>query len=70
MHITKITVREKEAAEMIGVSVNTLRQWRSRGKYIPFVKLGRSVLYRIADLENYMDQHTVKVIDDFGQCIG
>ena len=70
MTIHKITVREKEAAEMIGVSVHTLRQWRSQGKYIPYVKLGRSVFYRIDDLKDFLSQNIVKVLDAFGQTVG
>jgi len=70
MDLKEISVREKKAAEMIGISVHTLRQWRSQGKYIPFIKVGRSVLYRVSDLENFLNQHKVKVVDSFGQSVG
>lgn len=46
-----------QAAERLGISVFTLRQWVSQ-KRIPFVKLGRSVRYNPADLAAYVAAHT------------
>lgn len=46
---------EKQAAERLTVSPGTLQVWRSTGRYnLPFVKVGRSVRYRIADLDAWL----------------
>ncbi|ELC1632141.1 helix-turn-helix domain-containing protein [Escherichia coli] len=53
MHLEKMT--RKEAAEHLGVSVQTLANWASTGKVkIPFHKLGRKVLYMRTDLDAYL----------------
>lgn len=43
-----------EAASQLGWKPNTLEKLRVRGEGPPFVKLGRSVRYRVADLESYV----------------
>ena len=44
-----------EAAEYIGVHKSTLDTWRCRGEGPRFLKLGRSVRYRICDLDAYLE---------------
>lgn len=34
----------------------TLRQWRWKGKGPKFIKIGRSVLYRLTDIEAFEEQ--------------
>lgn len=49
----------KEAAEYIGVSVDTLSVWRCVGRYdIPFIKVGRLVKYRKSGLDAFLDRRT------------
>lgn len=44
------------AAAMLDVSPGTLSVWRSTGRYaLPFVKIGRKVRYRRADLQAWME---------------
>jgi predicted DNA-binding transcriptional regulator AlpA len=43
-------VTEKEAARFLSMSFRTLQSWRSEGKGPPYVKLGRSIRYRMNDL--------------------
>lgn len=51
-----------EVAEMIGISTETLAQWRSQRRGIPFVKISRSVVrYRHCDLENFLTARIVRV---------
>ena len=54
-------VRDVEAAAFLGVSVSTLRSWRSRGepKGPPFSKVGGMVMYSLKELERYMEERTV-----------
>ncbi|HWA95095.1 MAG TPA: helix-turn-helix domain-containing protein [Terracidiphilus sp.] len=54
-------VREKEAATFLGVSVMTLRAWRSRvGRdHPPVTKVGGMVMYSKKALEEFMEERTV-----------
>ena len=50
---------EKAAAELLDIAPGTLSVWRSTGRYcIPFVKVGRRVRYRRADLESWLASRT------------
>ena len=49
---------EKEVSENYGVKEATLRNHRVYGKGFKFVKLGRKVLYRREDIEDFLNKHT------------
>lgn len=49
----------REAAEYIGISFNTLTCWSSEKKGPPFYKLGKKCLYKIADLDAFMETRRV-----------
>jgi excisionase family DNA binding protein len=49
---------ENVAAEALNVSVRTLQAWRSRKQGPAFVKLGNSVRYRHADLDDWLARST------------
>lgn len=52
---------EHQAAAFLGLSRITLSVWRSTKRYnLPFVKIGRSVRYRRADLVAWIDSRTVR----------
>ena len=58
-------LRAEDVAEITGLSVETLAQWRSQRKGIPFVKLSRNcVRYRQPDLERYLNERIVRVEQD------
>ena len=44
----------KEVAELTGLSVETLNQWRSQGLHLPYIKLGKAVRYLRNDVERYI----------------
>jgi hypothetical protein len=51
---------EFQAAELTGLAVNTLRDWRGRSKRHrspPFHKQGRHALYRLSDVLAWMETH-------------
>ena len=48
-------VKERDAAELLGVSVRTLQKWRLQGDGPRFVKLGHAVRYDGQDLEAYIE---------------
>ena len=50
---------EKAAARFLDNSPGTLSVWRSTGRYnLPFIKIGRNVRYRRADLEAWLEKRT------------
>ncbi len=50
-----------EAAQYLGVSVNTLESWACYGRYdLPFVRIGRRVFYRRTDLDRFIDRRTIR----------
>ena len=49
-------LNEQEAAQILDTAPGTLSVWRSTGRYnLPFLKVGRSVRYRRADLLAWLD---------------
>jgi excisionase family DNA binding protein len=49
-----------EAAQLIGVAVQTLAKWRSAGSTLPFIKVGgRKVMYALDDLVTWMNAQRV-----------
>lgn len=48
-------VTERDASELLGVSMRTLQKWRLQGKGPSFVKLGHAVRYDVRDLEAYIE---------------
>lgn len=50
---------EKVAAALLTVAPGTLSVWRSTGRYnLPFLKVGRNVRYRRADLMAWLEKRT------------
>ena len=50
---------QNQAASLLHVTPGTLSVWRSTGRYsIPFVKVGRSVRYRLSDLNSWIESRT------------
>ena len=46
----------KQAAEILGVTIGTLAVWRCTARYpLPFVKIGRRVMYRQNDIDNFIE---------------
>lgn len=53
----------EEVADITGLSVGTLAQWRSQRRGIPYLKIGRAVRYDVADVELYLKGCRVSVSD-------
>lgn len=50
-----------EVADQMGLSVETLAQWRSQRRGIPFVKISRNcVRYRRSDLDGWLSERIVR----------
>jgi hypothetical protein len=56
-----VTLRERDAAKYIGLSVGFLRASRiGRCEGPAYVRAGRAVLYRIADLDEWLQRNTLR----------
>ena len=63
MDKTNELLTRKEAAELLGLKVQTLGCWACTGRYgLPMVKVGRSVRYRRADLGRWLASRTVGAV--------
>jgi excisionase family DNA binding protein len=51
-----------EAAQYLGVSVDTLHKWVQL-RAIPHVKAGRALRFDLVALNRYIDEHTIGTID-------
>ncbi len=54
---------EEEVASITGLSVETLAQWRSQKRGIPYLKIGRAVRYDPVDVQKYLEGCRVSVAD-------
>lgn len=48
----------KEVAEVFRVHKNTIINWKKSGK-LPYVKVGRRVLFKESDVKKLMDEYTM-----------
>jgi len=55
----------EDVAGITGLSIETLAQWRSQKRGIPFLKLSRNVVrYRQCDLDAWLAERIVRVQQD------
>lgn len=56
------------ASTLLNIPAATLIKWRSTGQNnIPYIRIGRQIKYRTSDLRAYIDAHTVKGGNSYGQ---
>ena len=60
----KNVVGEEAAAEYLGLAVQTLRNRRLERKPPNYLKIGRSVRYRMRDLEDYLESCLINVFNN------
>ena len=59
--LKKNLVKQKEAAERLGLSEATLERDRWRGGEIPYIKVGpRAIRYDLNQLDDYLETKTVR----------
>lgn len=58
--IRPIAVDPTTAAALLGRAPKTLANWRSEGTGPRYVKDGASILYRMVDLESWLEAHAVE----------
>lgn len=49
----------QQVARLLGVSTETLRKWRAKRKCLPYVRVGRHIRYRAADVAAFVERGTV-----------
>jgi excisionase family DNA binding protein len=58
METNQLLVSREQAAEFLGVRPQTLAAWASSRRYaLPFVKVGRRVMYRLSDLDAFIERN-------------
>jgi hypothetical protein len=62
--LDEIFLTEKQLASRHQLSVKTLRNARVTGSYIRFVRLGRTVRYRLSDIVAYEEANLVRSTGD------
>lgn len=54
-------LKPAEVAEMLGVTKETLNVWRCTKRYpLKYIKIGRNVLYKLEDIQAYIESQTVQ----------
>ena len=57
--MTAQMLNTEKAARHLGIAAATLQYWRSTASQkISFIKVGGRVMYRISDLDKWLDDHT------------
>ena len=59
--MTESYLSSLQAADLLGIKEQTLRTWRSDGRGPKYIRLGHRrgrVLYRVADVEAWLAEHT------------
>lgn len=52
----------KEAANILGVTPETLAVWRCTKRYeLPYIKIGRRVMYRVRDISEFIERNIVSL---------
>ena len=53
-------ITEREAAKFAGWSCDALIKWRREGRGPQYIRVGRSIRYRLSHLLDWIEEHTVK----------
>lgn len=59
-------LHEKEAARFLGCSIFKLQKDRRIGSPIPYIKVGRSVRYKLQDIEAYLESQRFTSTSQYG----
>ena len=60
---SKRLLSAEDVAGMTGLSLDTLAQWRSQRRGIPYLKIGRVVRYDPSEIHDYLEGCRVSVSD-------
>lgn len=54
-----VLVNEKKVSEITGLALSTLRNRRSQGRPPRYIKIGKSVRYALADIQDFIDANRI-----------
>ena len=54
------TLAERDSAVYIGFRPPALKAWRREGRGPAYIRVNRSIRYRVADLDAWLDAHRVQ----------
>lgn len=57
-NVAPILLFTRDAARMLHLSERTMEDWRLKGRGPRYVRVGRSVRYRLADILTYIERRT------------
>jgi hypothetical protein len=57
--LNDVIVDETKASEILCRAIQTIRNDRFLGQGAPYIKIGRSVRYRVSDLLEYLERHRI-----------
>ena len=58
--MTDRNVSLEEGAERLGISRHTLRAWSVYQRKVPFLRMGRRILFKLSDLEAFEQRSRVE----------
>ena len=54
-----VLINDQDTSALLKIGPGTLAVWRSTKRYnLPYVKIGRKVMYRLSDVYRFIDQRT------------
>jgi len=57
----QIYLSERQVSEKYGIAVQTLRNWRSLNRHIPYRKIGRKILYKDQEVMEFFENNKIEV---------
>jgi excisionase family DNA binding protein len=54
-----VYINDVQAAKIMGLSKQSLRNWRHLNRGLPYYKIGRSVRYALADVIEFMESRKI-----------
>lgn len=58
-----LILNNKEAANFLSIKPETLAKWRSEHRGPRYSKIGRRVVYKVQDLEEFLEQNKIETLD-------
>jgi len=65
--IAPTSLTEEDAAHYVAYTPSALRKWRKKGSGPAYIRHGRSIRYRVRDLDDWLDGHRVETRDARGR---
>ena len=63
MHPKSAWIRRQDLPGMYPIPIGTWNRWAYRHEGPPYVRVGKHALYRLDDVEHWLDEHRVDASD-------